>query len=107
MRASAPLCLYRARSRRPPLVLSSPARTCDNERLDSYTFVTMNSTAASANAEPLRKYMCVVCGFIYDEADGLPEEGIDPGTRWDDIPDTWTCPDCGVTKEDFEMIEFD
>lgn len=66
----------------------------------------MNSTAAT-NSPTLRKYMCVVCGFIYDEAEGLPEEGIDPGTRWDAIPDTWTCPDCGVTKEDFEMIEFD
>ncbi len=56
---------------------------------------------------PLRKWMCVVCGFIYDEAEGLPEEDIPPGTRWDDIPDTWTCPDCGATKDDFEMIEID
>ena len=47
---------------------------------------------------------CVVCGFIYDEAAGLPEEGIAPGTRWEDVPDTWTCPDCGVTKDDFEMM---
>jgi len=54
-----------------------------------------------------RKFMCVVCGFIYDEEVGLPEEGIEPGTRWEDIPDTWTCPDCGVTKDDFEMIEID
>ena len=36
---------------------------------------------------------------------GLPEEGIAPGTRWDDVPDSWTCPDCGVTKDDFEMME--
>jgi rubredoxin len=57
------------------------------------------------DAVTLRKWMCVVCGFIYDEVEGLPEEGIPPGTRWDDIPDTWTCPDCGVTKDDFEMIE--
>ena len=49
--------------------------------------------------------MCVVCGFIYNEAEGLPEEGIAPGTRWADIPETWTCPDCGVGKSDFEMIE--
>ena len=55
----------------------------------------------------LRKWMCVVCGFIYDEALGLPDEGIEPGTRWADVPDTWTCPDCGATKEDFEMIEID
>ena len=51
-----------------------------------------------------RTWMCVVCGFIYSEAEGLPEEGIEPGTRWEDIPDTWVCPDCGVTKDDFEMV---
>lgn len=51
-----------------------------------------------------RTWMCVVCGFIYDEALGLPEEGIEAGTRWDDVPETWTCPDCGVTKDDFEMM---
>ena len=54
-----------------------------------------------------RTWMCVVCGFIYDEAKGLPEEGIAPGTRWADIPDDWTCPDCGVGKDDFEMVELD
>jgi len=54
---------------------------------------------------PNKSWMCVVCGFIYNEADGLPEEGIAPGTRWEDIPDDWTCPDCGATKSDFEMVE--
>ncbi len=49
--------------------------------------------------------MCVVCGFIYSEASGLPEEGIAPGTAWEDVPETWLCPDCGVTKTDFEMVE--
>lgn len=52
-----------------------------------------------------RVFMCVICGFLYEEEKGLPEEGIAPGTRWEDIPDTWTCPDCGATKDDFEMIE--
>lgn len=52
-----------------------------------------------------RTWMCVVCGFIYDEARGLPEEGIAAGTRWIDVPESWTCPDCGVTKDDFEMME--
>lgn len=56
---------------------------------------------------PFRTWMCVVCGFLYSEADGLPEEGIEPGTRWEDVPDTWTCPDCGVGKSDFEMIQID
>jgi rubredoxin len=49
--------------------------------------------------------MCVVCGFIYSESEGLPGEGIAAGTRWDDVPESWTCPDCGVTKADFEMVE--
>lgn len=54
---------------------------------------------------PMRKYMCVICGFIYDEAQGRPEEGIAPGTRWEDLPITWSCPDCGAMKDEFEMIE--
>lgn len=54
---------------------------------------------------PFRTFMCVVCGFIFSEADGWPADGIEPGTRWEDVPETWTCPDCGVTKSDFEMIE--
>ncbi len=52
-----------------------------------------------------KKYMCVICGFIYDEALGRPEDGIAPGVRWEDVPDTWTCPDCGASKDDFEMLE--
>jgi len=53
----------------------------------------------------MRKWQCLVCGFISDEAKGLPEEGIAPGTSWDDIPEDWECPECGVGKEDFEMLE--
>jgi rubredoxin len=49
-----------------------------------------------------RKWICLVCDYIYDEAKGIPEEGIAPGTAMEDIPDTWACPDCGVTKADFE-----
>jgi len=52
-----------------------------------------------------KKYMCLICGFIYEEAAGRPDEGIPPGTRWEDVPIYWTCPDCGATKDDFEMIE--
>lgn len=62
---------------------------------------------SDATPTTLRTWMCVVCGFLYSEAEGLPEEGIAPGTRWEDIPETWTCPDCGVTKADFEMVEVD
>jgi len=55
--------------------------------------------------EPLKTWQCLLCGFIYDEANGMPEEGIAPGTRWADVPDTWICPECSATKSDFEMIE--
>ncbi len=48
-------------------------------------------------------WMCLICGFIYDEAKGLPDEGIAPGTRWEEVPMNWTCPECGARKEDFEM----
>lgn len=53
----------------------------------------------------MRQWQCVVCGFTYDEAAGLPDEGIPPGTRWEDIPDDWACPDCGMAKAEFEMVE--
>jgi rubredoxin len=51
-----------------------------------------------------KRYMCIICGFIYDEEAGRPEDGIPPGTRWEDVPLTWTCPDCGATKDDFDMM---
>lgn len=50
-----------------------------------------------------KTYQCFFCAFIYDEAKGLPEDGIPPGTRWEDIPDDWFCPDCGVGKGDFAV----
>jgi rubredoxin len=53
----------------------------------------------------LKKYMCLICGWVYDEATGAPDEGIAPGTKWEDVPPNWTCPECGARKEDFEMIE--
>ncbi len=51
----------------------------------------------------MAKYVCTVCGFIYDEKAGHPEDGIAAGTKWDDVPLNWSCPECGVSKEDFEM----
>ena len=58
-----------------------------------------------ACAMQYQTWMCVVCGFVYDEAAGLPAEGIPPGTRWEDVPPNWTCPECGARKEDFEMVK--
>jgi rubredoxin len=53
----------------------------------------------------MKMWQCIVCGFIYDEALGLPEDGLAPGTVWADVPDSWACPDCGVAKSDFEMVQ--
>ena len=52
------------------------------------------------------RYMCLICGYIYDEALGSPDEGIAPGTRWEDVPADWRCPECGVSKDEFDMVEF-
>ncbi|HIX12577.1 MAG TPA: rubredoxin [Candidatus Anaerofilum faecale] len=49
----------------------------------------------------MEKYVCDVCGYIYDEANGEPENGIAPGTKWADLPDDYLCPLCGVGKESF------
>lgn len=54
-----------------------------------------------------KKYMCVLCGYIYDEAKGWPEDGIASDTDWKDIPAGWQCPECGAAKNDFEIVEID
>jgi len=54
---------------------------------------------------PYKKYLCLLCGFIYDEEYGWPDDGVAAGTRWEDVSEEWLCPDCGATKEDFEMVE--
>ncbi|ROR99086.1 rubredoxin-NAD+ reductase [Sinobacterium caligoides] len=53
----------------------------------------------------MAKWECIVCGWIYDEVTGDPESGVAPGTKWEDIPEDWLCPDCGVGKDDFEQID--
>ncbi len=47
-------------------------------------------------------YICPACGYVYDEEAGDPENGIEPGTKWEDIPDDWVCPWCGASKESFD-----
>ena len=48
-----------------------------------------------------RTFVCKICDHVYSEAAGDPAAGIAPGTRWEDLPDSWCCPDCGATKADF------
>ena len=58
----------------------------------------------AATAAGFKKWQCVLCAFFYDEAVGIPDEGIPAGTRWEDVPVDWTCPECGAHKDDFEMM---
>lgn len=53
----------------------------------------------------MKKYVCTVCGYVYNPVEGDPDNGIEPGTAFEDIPDDWTCPVCGVGKDDFEPQE--
>ena len=52
----------------------------------------------------MKKYVCSVCGYIYDEAAGDPDNGIAPGTAWEDVPEDWVCPTCGLGKESFTEV---
>jgi rubredoxin len=53
----------------------------------------------------MKVWMCMACGYVYDEEKGDPAGGIAAGTRWEDVPNDWKCPDCNATKSDFEMTE--
>jgi rubredoxin len=59
----------------------------------------------SKRINKMKRYLCEICGFIYDESVGIPEEGIAPGTPFAEIPDDWVCSDCGATKASFILIE--
>jgi rubredoxin len=63
------------------------------------------ATPGIATRAGMKKWQCLLCAFSYDEALGMPEEGVPPGTRWQDVPESWSCPDCGATKSDFHMVE--
>ena len=52
----------------------------------------------------MSKYKCTVCGYVYDPAVGDATQGVAPGTAFENLPDTWTCPECGVGKDMFEKI---
>jgi len=51
------------------------------------------------------KYVCAICGYVYDPAEGDPDNDVDPGTAWADVPEDWVCPICGAGKDDFEKEE--
>ncbi|MDO4573338.1 MAG: rubredoxin [Clostridia bacterium] len=51
----------------------------------------------------MKKYVCELCGYVYDEAAGVPEDGVAPGTAWEDVPEDWVCPLCGAGKDQFQQ----
>lgn len=53
----------------------------------------------------MAKYVCTVCGYVYDEEVGAPDMGIEPGTKWEDVPEDFACPLCAVGKDQFEAAE--
>ncbi|MFL5348155.1 MAG: rubredoxin [Hyalangium sp.] len=52
-----------------------------------------------------QRYRCLICSHVYDPEEGDPASGIPPGTAFEELPDTWICPDCGATKQDFEPLD--
>ena len=72
-------------------------------RLALYYFKCYNFDIAymMKGAEKRKKYVCEVCGWVYDEEAGIPEEGIAPGTKFEDLPEDFVCPLCGVGKDQF------
>jgi len=52
----------------------------------------------------MKKYRCMTCGYVYDPDKGDADGGIEPGTAFEDLPDSWRCPECGASKEEFEPV---
>ncbi|MCP3725185.1 rubredoxin [Paraburkholderia sp. BR14263] len=62
------------------------------------------NTRSPAHPPAARLWVCIICGWIYNEAEGVPEDGIAAQTAWEDVPEDWVCPLCRVGKRDFEMV---
>ena len=88
-----------------PLVvtLDEPKQAAPQPAADAGT---APAATAAEEAPGFRQWVCVICGWVYDEAAGLPDEGIAPGTRWEDVPTDWRCPLCDVGKDEFVLVEF-
>ena len=75
-----------------------------NKQQNMFVITKQNNNSKIFN-KIMKKYRCTVCDWVYDPEVGDPDGGIAPGTAFEDIPDDWSCPLCGVTKADFEEIE--
>jgi len=86
-------------------ILHTMLRVGDLERSIAFYTRVLGMRLLRKTERPEQRYTLAFVGYG-DEAAGAPDEGIAPGTRWEDVPPNWTCPECGARKEDFEMIEF-
>jgi rubredoxin len=66
---------------------------------------TLETKGALKGARAMQKYECTACGYIYDPEKGHPDTGVAPGTPWEDVPEDWVCPLCGVDKSEFEPVD--
>lgn len=89
-----------------PLVFSLEGPPAQADAAPARTEAKAEEKPATNAESEFKQWVCIICGWVYDEAAGLPEDGIAPGTRWEDIPADWRCPECDVGKEDFAMVEF-
>jgi len=85
-----------------PLVVALDAAAAN----DAVTTADIADAQAASPGDGLKQWVCVICGWVYDEAAGAPGDGLAPGTRWADVPDDWRCPLCDVGKVDFALVEF-
>jgi len=68
-------------------------------------FLTIGCSKEELTESKMDKYVCTVCGYVCDQEKGDTDGGIAPGTKFEDIPDDWVCPVCGVSKDMFEKIK--
>jgi rubredoxin len=65
---------------------------------------TGKTSSEAERRKKMQKWQCSVCGYIYDPEQGDPDNGINPGTSFEDLPEDWTCPVCGASKDQFEKM---
>ncbi|QGZ63900.1 rubredoxin [Paraburkholderia acidisoli] len=87
----------------PPLVVALDTPPRGTEAAPAGTIA---ASAPAGTGTGFKSWVCVICGWVYDEEAGAPDDGLAPGTRWADVPDDWRCPLCDVGKEDFALVEF-
>ena len=86
--------------------ISLPAPCPASRRQPARGMISTGIGSTMSDTPEYKSWMCLICGYIYHEETGAPDDGIPPGTRWEDVPINWTCPDCGARKDDFEMVAF-